>query len=243
MNRPTPRAFVGFGAPAAQTEAPAALAPESPTTGPAMPGGFFWSAFTQTTNPNPRVSTPATAPLEVSPSPATLDAAAFAKTYDRHRDRFAAYALSLTGQQSAADDLLQDASLRMFVKRDQYTPGTHFAAWGRRIVYTSFLTQRRRTGRRRERQRRAEQRAGWGFAKPVANAGLDDLVRSEIQLAVASLSPVLRESFELKAAGFTHEEIADRLMVPAGTIKSRVFHARRQLRGKLHHVYRAELAS
>ena len=243
MNRPTPRAFVGFGAPAAQAEAPAALTPsESPTTGPAMPGGFFWSAFTQTTNPP--VSAPAAAaPLEVSPAPATRDAAAFAKTYDRHRERLGAYALSLTGQQSAADDLLQDASLRMFVKRDQYTPGTHFAAWGRRIVYTSFLTQRRRAGRRRERQRRAEQRADWGFATPVTNAGPDDLVRSEIQLAVASLSPVLRESFELKAAGFTHEEIADQLMVPAGTVKSRVFHARRQLRGKLHHVYRAELAS
>ena len=162
-----------------------------------------------------------------------LSRAAFAKTFRACSDRLRAYALSLTREPAAADDLVQEAALRMFVKRHQYTPGTHFVAWGRRVLYTCFLSARRREARDRERRPVSEVRSAWAYTGEADNGGPAALLGRELDEAVAALSPLLRESFELRLTGLSHEEIGERLDVPVGTVKSRVHHARRKLRAAL----------
>jgi RNA polymerase sigma-70 factor (ECF subfamily) len=55
-------------------------------------------------------------------------------------------------------------------------------------------------------------------------------LRVEIEAALQSLSPKLREAFVLiEALGLTYREAGRAIGVPEGTVKSRVFHAREQL--------------
>ena len=172
-----------------------------------------------------------TAPATFAPA-LTLDAAEFLALYRDHAAALRAYALGFTRDPHAAADLLQDAALRMWVKRTQFRAGTNFRAWGRRIVYTCFAQSFRTQRREARRRERGAAQGGWWAAggDPPRNDGPARLGRAELDAELARLPASAREAFELRMAGYAYAEIAERLGVPVGTAKSRVFDARRALR-------------
>ena len=56
----------------------------------------------------------------------------------------------------------------------------------------------------------------------------------DINSKIASLSDYYKEPFEMHFAGFKYKEIADKLNIPIGTVKSRIFIARKRLMDQLH---------
>jgi len=133
-----------------------------------------------------------------------------------------------------AEDVAQEALLRAYRQFDRLRDRSRFRAWLIRIAFRLAL-DRLRSGKRRELRdtlwSQPEHRA------PAANA--EDLAASnEFQVhldsALAELPEKLRLVLLLAAMeGHTIDEIADMLRISTGTVKSRIFYARRQLAEKL----------
>lgn len=140
------------------------------------------------------------------------------------------YALSLTRNQSEAEDLAQDTVIQGIRRASQFKPGTHVDRWLFSILHRLWLN----------RVRAGKVRRGAGLV-PVEEAGLqssDDpeatFFGSEVLSAVASLSEVQRVTVMLVyVEGYTYAEAAELVGVPVGTIMSRLAAARLKLKDLL----------
>lgn len=133
-----------------------------------------------------------------------------------------------------AEDVAQEAFLRAYHKFDRLQDVTRFRAWLVRITFRLALDCWR-SSRRRERRETEWSLPGQKPALPTAE---QIAVSSEFQARLEKALEELPEKFRvvlLLAAiqGYTLEEVAGMLGVPLGTIKSRLFLARKQLAEKL----------
>jgi RNA polymerase sigma-70 factor (ECF subfamily) len=134
------------------------------------------------------------------------------------------YALALTRNRPDADDLLQNAVSNALRARDSYMPGTNFKAWMSCILRNRFLSDIRR---RRETVS-VEDAPPELFARPAAQDG--HMALAELKHAMARLQPDHRLALVMIAVqGMSYEEASAELGVPVGTVKCRVFRARKLL--------------
>jgi RNA polymerase sigma-70 factor, ECF subfamily len=130
-----------------------------------------------------------------------------------------------------AEDVAQEALLRAYRRFDRLRDRQRFRSWLVRITFRLALDRARSAKRREQRE------ALW--AQPVPRPSTEDLAAScEFQAylarAVDELSPKLRLVLLLAAMeGHTLDEVAELLGLPIGTVKSRLFLARKQLAEKL----------
>jgi RNA polymerase sigma-70 factor (ECF subfamily) len=139
--------------------------------------------------------------------------------------RLRAYAVVLTKNRSAADDLLQQTAYKALRARGQFTPGTNFTAWVHRILHNEFISSKRRINR---------------IGPPVdelpeelvATSGNQEskLLSKEVIRAMDELQPSQREVLVMICgAGLSYEEAAEALGCSVGTVKSRLWRARRHM--------------
>jgi RNA polymerase sigma-70 factor (ECF subfamily) len=151
----------------------------------------------------------------------------------RHLDALYGFALSLTRNPPDAEDLVQETYVRAYRFAHRFTPGTHLRAWLFQILRNTFLTFYRRETRElaildKEGSDAVEE--GWDVASPPVPVGAThDLGRALSELSEEFRSVLLLADLE----GFPLGEIAEVLDVPVGTVKSRLFRARRLLRRRL----------
>ena len=153
----------------------------------------------------------------------------------------ARFARSLTRDAADADDLVQETYLRAWEAWHTFHTGSDCRRWLFTICRNSFLRTRQRAERMVsiEDQPEAETFAAVRSHKVARDAGLDDLfARIDIAPAVERALDALPEAFRTVARlvdveGFTYEEAAMTLDVPVGTIRSRLFRARRLLQDAL----------
>lgn len=156
----------------------------------------------------------------------------FAAAYVAHRPRLLAKALSVVGDRQHAEDAVQDAFLRAWSKCSSFEPGgPPLAAWLTTITRNVAIDHERARAVR-PRLLRAESPA----TEPVdQRAGPDRVVEREVLVqALARVSPAHR-AVVLRGvlADRSYADVAAELGVPVGTVKSRMFHALRGLRGAL----------
>jgi RNA polymerase sigma-70 factor (ECF subfamily) len=143
----------------------------------------------------------------------------------------------LTASRPEADDLVQEAVLRMlrgldgFVVAPEHDGDVRAALrpWGLAVLRNAFREGWRRSKRERQHleARPPEEEGRSGGQETVGR--MRDLTR-----ALAALPPALREALVLVGAqGLSHEQAAAICKVPVGTMKARVSRARRQLAGSL----------
>lgn len=139
--------------------------------------------------------------------------------------RLRAFACALARSHAAGEDLAQETVMRAWRGRDGFTPGTNMEAWLFRILRNLHISGLRR-GKRSpvlEMDGRVETVAG--ADDPGAGLQLNDLRRALNRLPVEQ-----REALILVgASGWSYEEAAAHAGCPLGTMKSRVFRARRTL--------------
>ena len=140
-----------------------------------------------------------------------------------------AFARTLTGDPTAADDLAQDAMMKAWDARNSFQLGTNMKAWTFMILRNQFYSEKRRSWRQSQLDQEAAERTLVAVDDPSAPLALDELRR-----ALASLPEEQREALVLVGAGgFAYEEAADICGCAVGTVKSRVSRARRALQATL----------
>ena len=139
--------------------------------------------------------------------------------------RLRAFASSLARTHAAGEDLAQEAVMRAWRGRDSYTPGTNMEAWLFRILRNLHISGVRRSRRSPVLEMDGRVESVAGAEDPGAGLELNDLRRAMNRLPVEQ-----REALILVGAGgWSYEEAAAHAGCPLGTMKSRVFRARRTL--------------
>ncbi len=140
-----------------------------------------------------------------------------------------AFARTLCGDATAADDLAQDAIMKAWDARASFQIGTNMKAWTFMILRNQFYSEKRRSWRQSQLDQEAAERTLVAADDPEAPVALD-----EMRLALGMLPSEQREALILVGAGgFAYEEAADICGCAVGTVKSRVSRARRALQGIL----------
>jgi RNA polymerase sigma-70 factor, ECF subfamily len=165
-------------------------------------------------------------PIVEEPEPAVVraaiagDLAAFerlVRCYQAHVWRFLRH---LLGDDALAEDVAQETFLRLYQRLPTFSGRSKLSTWVFRVA--------RNAGIDALRSRRRHDRLLEALPPPPPAPAPD--ARAEAWAAVASLSPKLREALLLvELFGFSYREAAEVLRVPDGTVKSRVFQARRRL--------------
>jgi RNA polymerase sigma-70 factor (ECF subfamily) len=140
-------------------------------------------------------------------------------------------AFRLAGSDADAQDLVQEALLRVRRGLESYTPGA-LEAWLARIVTNVFLDEVRRRRRRSSVSLPDEP----DLVLPAAPAAdeVGDELSDEVQHALAALPEEFRVAVVLcDVAGLSYDEIAGAQGVPVGTVRSRIHRGRRLLRAAL----------
>jgi RNA polymerase sigma-70 factor (ECF subfamily) len=156
-----------------------------------------------------------------------------------HLDALYRVALRLTGDPVQAEDLVQDTMLKAYRSWHQYRPGTNAKGWLLTILRNTFINDYRR--RKLEpvamdleavephaiyRAVEVDDPEGTFFSK---------IVDEKVTEAIDALPPDFREVLVLSdIEGMRYAEIAEAIGVPVGTVKSRLFRARRLLQTALY---------
>ena len=140
-----------------------------------------------------------------------------------------AFARTLTGDATAADDLAQDALMKAWSARASFEMGTNMKAWTFMILRNQFYSEKRRSWRTSQLDQEAAERTLVASDDPMAPLALN-----ELRQGLATLPAEQREALILVGAGgFAYEEAAAICNCAVGTVKSRVSRARRALEAVL----------
>lgn len=154
----------------------------------------------------------------------------------RQLDSLRAFALRLTRVREEAEDLVSDTMLRALQRWEQYRLGTNIRAWLFTILYHAFVSGRRS---REHVLTPLEDEAGHPIHEPVGvrdpeGAYFDSFLDEHVVAALHGLPAEYRDAIVMSDLhGLKHLEVAQRLGVPEGTVKSRLFRGRRLLQGRL----------
>ena len=144
------------------------------------------------------------------------------------------FAMKLTADKEEADDLLQETSLKALDNEDKYTPDTNFKGWMYTIMRNIFINNYRKTVRD---QTFVDQTENLFHLNLPQDSGFDSTEGNydlkEIRRIVNSLPKEYRVPFSMYISGFKYREIADRLGLPIGTVKSRIYFTRQRLQRDL----------
>jgi RNA polymerase sigma-70 factor, ECF subfamily len=152
------------------------------------------------------------------------DANAFAAIYQRNCRLAYSVAHKLTGEKQAAEDLTQDAFIKVWRSADGYRPERgSVRTWVLSVVRNRGIDQLRAKATRRRMQEKVEASAlrsepSEAFAQVWHEARL-----GRVREALDALPHVQQQVLELaRFSGLTHTEIAERLQLPPGTVKGRM---------------------
>lgn len=144
------------------------------------------------------------------------------------------YALNLTKNMEDAQDLLQETMYRALTNGEKYVEGTNLKAWLFTIMKNIFINNYRRNSKR---STLIDTTDNMYFINApnhiVFNQGDGNLVKEDLNRAISSLNDEYRVPFMMHFEGFKYQEIAEDLALPLGTVKSRIFFARKELKDQL----------
>lgn len=144
------------------------------------------------------------------------------------------FAYQLTTNREEAQDLLQDTTLKALDNEEKYVDNVNFKGWIFTIMRNIFINNYRQTVRK---STVIDQTEDLYHLNVSQESGLTtpegSVAVKEIAAAVESFSDDYRIPFNMYVAGYKYNEIAEKMNLPLGTIKSRIFFARKRLREEL----------
>ncbi len=145
------------------------------------------------------------------------------------------FAYMLTSNYDDAYDLLQDTTLKALDNEDKYVDNVNFKGWVFTIMRNIFINNYRKVVRSSTVVDKTEDLyhlnlpQDSGFQTPEGS-----FAAMEITKAINSFSDEYRVPFSMHVAGYKYNEIAEKMNLPLGTVKSRIFFARQKLQQQFH---------
>jgi len=163
------------------------------------------------------------------------DARAFEVLVRRHRTPVFSFLLRLTGDRGRAEDLCQEAFLKVVRAAAGWEPRARFQTWLYAIARNQAVDEARRGAFRRTEPLDAGPGAAAASDDPAPDRAAEGaLLRPKLEAALAALPEEQREVFLLREhAGLRFHEIAEVTGVPENTVKSRMRYALEALRERL----------
>lgn len=140
------------------------------------------------------------------------------------------FALMLTANRDDAEDLLQDTTLKVLNNQEKFVDNVNFKGWVLTVMRNIFINNYHKVVRI---QTVVDSSADLYNLDIVNESGFDSPENSyniqEITKAINSLNNDFRLPFSMYLSGYKYNEIAEKLNLPLGTVKSRIFFARQEL--------------
>lgn len=139
------------------------------------------------------------------------------------------FALSLTKDMETAKDLVQDTFVKAIQYRDKYTADNNIKAWLFTILRNTYLNQVTKLSAKNTINDETEDEYILKNTMYEEYNAENSINTKDIQSTIDNLEDDYRIPFQLFVDGYKYKEIADKTNLPIGTVKSRIFFARRQL--------------
>lgn len=150
------------------------------------------------------------------------------------QDELLRFAYKLTANREEANDLLQETSLKALDNEEKYAPDTNFKGWMYTIMRNIFINNYRKVVRD---QKFVDQTENLYHLNLFQDSGFDSTEGAydikEIHRVVNSLPNEYKIPFSMHVSGFKYREIAEKLDLPLGAVKSRIFFTRQRLQEQL----------
>jgi RNA polymerase sigma-70 factor (ECF subfamily) len=164
------------------------------------------------------------------------DQAAFSELYHRYKDRMYYYFYRMLGNSSEqANDFLQELFMKTIENPESYCPACSFKTWLYSVANNMCKNEYRRQSVRMEYREYEAMEQKFDFLDDSAHD--PELVIEKIFQTLNQLGEEHRSAFLLRyREGFPIRDIAETLELPEGTVKSRLFYARKILAEKLNYL-------
>ncbi len=140
------------------------------------------------------------------------------------------FALSLTANREEAKDLLQETYVKALTYRDKFEEFTNMKAWTYTIMKNTFINNYRKSKRENTTFDNTKDLFLLNITKESALQNPDsEYSLKELNNAVNSLDDEFRLPFVMHTEGYKYKEIAEKLDLKIGTVKSRIFFTRKKL--------------
>ena len=163
-----------------------------------------------------------------------MNSISFKKNLLSVQEELLRFAYKLTADREEANDLLQETSLKALDNEDKYIPDTIFKGWMYTIMRNIFINNYRKIVRD---QTFVDHTDNLYHLNLPQDSGFDSTEGAydikEIHRVVNLLPNEYRIPFAMHVSGFKYREIAEKLSLPLGTVKSRIFFTRQRLQGQL----------
>jgi RNA polymerase sigma-70 factor (ECF subfamily) len=166
-----------------------------------------------------------------------MTTAEFNKQFDKIHDLLFAFAMKLTRNMEDAKDLMQETAMRAFANRHHFEPGTHFKSWVSTIMRNSFINDYRKKKTRNRVEKPIEDYLYAVENKAVSSSAHSVIMMKELRRMLGKMTDDYRTPFIMFFNGYQYEEIANHMRLPMGTVKSRIFYARKQLKDMIQEQY------
>ena len=144
------------------------------------------------------------------------------------------YALNLTNDMDDTEDLLQETMFKALSNKDKFEEGTNIKAWLYTIMKNIFINNYRRRSKMRTMVDTTDNNYYLDSSQEKEpNIANSKMVMDDLMKVVESLPDEYRLPFMMHFQGYKYQEIAERFKLPLGTVKSRIFLARQELKKKL----------
>ena len=133
-----------------------------------------------------------------------------------------------------SSDLVQDTILKALTHQDQFRENTNLQGWLFTIMRNTFINHYRKKQRGQAVHDPTRElyflniEDSHTFSSPERTYAWEDLWRN-----IDALKEELKTPFKLHTSGYKYHEIAESLNIPIGTVKNRIFHARKDIQSRL----------
>lgn len=151
-----------------------------------------------------------------------------------HSEFLRGFALGFTRDSQDADDLIQDTMVKALRYKNNFKEGTNIKGWLYTIMRNIFINNYKRKKFQNTIVDSTDNQyflnAGTSLTSDTVTTVINE---QDILGAIDGLKPDFKVPFTMFLDGYHYDEIAEELGIPMGTVKSRIFHARKKLAAQL----------
>ncbi len=165
----------------------------------------------------------------------------FNEKFNNLTSQLQAFAYKLTNNMDDARDFYQETAFRAYKNVDKFQLNTNFKAWTMTIMKNIFINDYRKKMKATTIFDGTENDYYINSGKNVVkNEAGTNIMMEQLTKMIEDLDEDLRVAFLMNYQGYKYQEIADEFNIPLGTVKSRIFFARKELKEKIEKRYHSK---